>query len=433
MQAASHSRARGTELIVLLLAINILNMLDRNLLGILAAAIKDDLGISDTQIGLLGGLFFSAVYAVGGLPLGKLADKGFARHTVAGAVAVWSAMTALGGFAQNFWHLAIARLGVAGGEAAAAPAAHSIIAKHFPENRRATMISLYSIGTPIGFMIGLAMGGWLVETSGWRTAFIAIGLPGLILALIAWWRLPRTGPAEQLGDEVQLLKTVRYLWSKPSFRHTMIGASLYSFVGYSLNTFLALSVMNSHGVGAAQAGLWLGLITGISGLLGMPLSGWLADRLAVREPGWRLKISALLMGLSAPFLGAALMVESWLLAMALLFVPHMLTYAYLGPTFAAMHTIVPQHMRAMTTSCLLAALTLFGASLGPPVIGAISDALTGEYGRHSLSVALMLLPIVLLLSSWQFAVGARKLKGDTYRAPGEVSGEAPRDSGAETA
>lgn len=414
MTGQAQGRARGTELMVLLLAINILNMLDRNLLGILAGAIKADLGLSDTQIGLLGGIFFSLVYAVGGLPLGKLADKGFARQTVAGAVAVWSLMTALGGLATHFWHLAVARLGVAAGEAAAAPAAHAIIARSYPEERRAMMISLYSIGTPIGFMLGLAMGGWLVESAGWRTAFLAIGLPGLLLALLAWLRLPNTRPAEETDTPIQLGTTLRLLWSKPSFRHTMFAASLYSFVGYSLNTFLALSVMNSHGLGPAQTGLWLGLITGISGLLGMPLSGWLADRLSQHDPSWRLRIPALLMGLSAPFLAGALLVENWLVAMALLFVPHMLTYAYLGPTFAAMHAIVPPHMRAMTSSALLCALTLFGASLGPIVVGAVSDALAADWGEHALSMALLLLPVALLLSAWQFAVAARRLKADLH-------------------
>lgn len=410
---AGQGRARGTELVLLLLAINCLNMLDRNLPFILAEAIKADLGLTDKELGLLGGLVFAIVYSIGGLPLGRLADRGFARQTVAGAVALWSAMTALGGAAQNFFHLATARLGVAAGEAALAPAAHSILSGHFPPERRATMIAVFSIGTPIGFMLGLAFGGWLVEHAGWRVAFLAIGIPGLFLAMLAWWRLPRIDSPPAVQESIGA--ALRYLLARPSFRHTLAAASLYSFVGYSLNTFMPAFVMRSHGLSAGETGLWLGLITGVAGLIGMPLSGWLADRLAVRDAGWRLRIPALLMAGSAPFLGAALLADDWIVAMALLFVPLMLTYAYLGPTFSAMHSIVPPRMRATATSCLLGGLTLFGASLGPPLVGTVSDWLTGDHGKHALAIALLMLPVALALSAWQFTIAARHLEGDLYQ------------------
>lgn len=425
MREAGHGGARGMELILLLLAINTLNMLDRNLPFILAEAIKADLDLTDKEIGLLGGLVFAVVYSVGGLPLGRLADRGLARQTVAAAVALWSAMTALGGTAQNFLHLAAARLGVAAGEAALAPAAHSIISTHFPPDRRATMIALFSIGTPVGFMLGLAFGGWLVEHAGWRMAFLAIGVPGLVLGAIAWFRLPRR-PAESTHDE-SMGAVLRYLLARPSFRHTLAAASLYSFVGYSLNTFLPAFVMRSHGLGAAETGLFLGLITGVAGLIGLPLSGWLADRLAARDPGWRLRIPALLMGASAPFLLAALLASDWLATLALLFVPLMLTYAYLGPTFSAMHAIVPPHMRATATSCLLGGLTLFGASLGPLAVGTASDWLGALQGRHALATALLMLPAVLALSAWQFAAAAERLAADLHREEGgDAAVEAPQ-------
>lgn len=419
------ARRRGTELIVLLLAINSLNMIDRNLPFILAEAIKRDLSLSDAEIGLLGGAMFAIVYAFGGLPFGRLADRGLARQTVAGAVAVWSAMTAAAGLAQNFVQLAFSRLGVAAGEAALAPAAHSLISSHYPENRRATMISLFSLGTPIGFMIGLAAGGWLAEHVGWRQAFVAIGVPGIVLGLIAWFRLPRSGPA---GGEAQppLGDTLRFLWSRRSFRLTMAAASLYSFAGYAMNVFLPAFVMRSHGMGAAETGLLLGLVIGLSGLVGMPLSGWLADRLAANDPGWRLRIPAVLMGLSAPFLAAALVVPDRTLALALLVPPHLLTYAYLGPMFSGVHMTVPPTMRAMATSCLLGTLTLFGASLGPYAVGALSDALADGQGRQALAHALLLTPAALLLSSLFFALAARRLAGDVYLPAGGIDTPAGR-------
>lgn len=413
--------AGGFGVMALLLAINCLNMLDRNLPFILAEAIKTDLQLSDKQIGLLGGLVFAVVYTLGGLPFGRLADRGFARQTIAVAVAAWSAMTSLGGLAQNFLHLGLARLGVATGEAALAPAAHAIITRHFPESRRASMISIFSVGIPIGYMLGLALGGWLLERLGWRHTFLAVGVPGLALGLLAWWRLPRSSGDRSEADATNMLDVVRYVFAKPSFRHIVAAATLYSFAGYTMVTFLPSFLMRSYGLGAGETGLWLGLVTGVSGLIGIPASGYLADRLAVRDPRWRLWIPAILMAVSAPFAAAAMLAGSAVMALALLFVPLMLTVAYVGPAYSAVHAIVPTHMRALAISCLIGALTLFGASFGPPLVGALSDWLAPQYGKDALAMAiLMLVPVTLLLSAIEFLVGAGRLPADLYRGEDET-------------
>lgn len=412
------SRVRGGEVMVLLVLINVLNMLDRNLPFILAEAIKQDLSLSDSQIGLLGGLAFSVVYTFGGLGFGRLADRGYARQTVALAVAAWSAMTALGGLATSFLHIAAARVGVATGEAALAPSAHAIIARHYPESRRATMIALFSIGIPIGYMLGLALGGWMLEQLGWRRTFLIVALPGIVLGLVAWWRLPRTVPAAVQADDPGMMAVIRHVFAKPAFRWTVVGASFYSFAGYAMVTFLPAFLMRSHGLGAAETGLWLGLVTGVSGLLGIPLSGWLSDRLAQRDSRWRLWIPAWLMGLSAPFAAAAMVAGSALAALALLFVPLMLTVAYVGPAFSAVHAMVPPHMRALAVSCLIGALTLFGASLGAPLVGVASDTLAARHGQNSLAVALLwLVPATLAVSAVAFAFAARRLPADLHREP----------------
>lgn len=409
---------RGTQVLVLLVLINVLNMLDRNLPFILAGAIKEDLQLSDSQIGLLGGLVFAVVYTLGGIPFGRMADRGKARPVIALAVAAWSAMTALGGLAHNFWHLAVARLGVATGEAALAPAAHAIISRHFPEGRRATVIALFSIGIPIGYMLGLAMGGWLLEELGWRLTFLVVGVPGLLLGLAAWWLLPR-GSAEQAqaADAVTMGEVMRHAFGKRAYRHTVAAASLYSFAGYTMVTFLPLFIMKSYGWGAKDTGLWLGLVTGASGLLGIPLSGWLADHLARRDPRWRLWLSAILMGLSAPFVALAMLAPTAPIALAMLFVPLMLTVAYVGPTFSAVHAMMPEHMRALAISLLIGALTLIGASAGPPLVGLVSDLLAQRYGDGSLAMSILVLaPATLLLSAWQFMVAARRLPADLHES-----------------
>lgn len=406
---------RAFEVMTLLLLINCLNMLDRNLPFILAEAIKQDLDLSDKQIGLLGGLVFAVVYTLGGLPFGRLADRGFARQTIALAVMAWSAMTALGGLAQNFLHLGLARLGVATGEAALAPAAHAIISRDFPVRHRASMIAIFSVGIPIGYMLGLALGGWLLDELGWRHTFLAVGVPGLVLGLLAWWRLPGPDEDHLAAAVTSMPAVIRYVFAKSSFRHIVAGATLYSFAGYSLVTFLPSFLMRSHGLGATETGLWLGLVTGVSGTLGIPLSGFLADRLAARDARWRLWIPALLMATSAPFVAAAMLAKSATGALALLFVPLMLTVAYVGPAYSAVHAIAPPHMRALAVSCLIGALTLFGASFGPPLVGALSDWLSTVHGEHALARAILwLVPATLLLSALEFFVSAGRLRGDLY-------------------
>lgn len=409
---ATRSHATGFELMAILLAIGSLNLIDRNLPFILAEDIKRDLAMSDTQIGLLGGLVFAVVYTFAGIPIAKLCDRGFARQSIAAAVGFWSVMTAIGGASQNFVQLVLARFGLAAGEAASAPAAHSIISAEFAPEKRATMIAIYSLGAPIGAMLGLMSGGLLVAHLGWRLSFVAIGIPGIMLALLAWWRLPPPRPHD-IEVHPGLGESVRYLLRLPTFRRAALATSLYSFAGYAMTTFNAPVLMRSHGLSAAETGLWYGLMTGVAGMIGMLATGVLADRLSLKDPSWRLRISAFLMGISAPFLAGAMLADNATLAVLLLIGPQMLTVAYLGPTFAAMHAIVPPHLRAMSTSCLMGALTMLGA-LGPLTVGMLSDWLAPTYGKDSLAMAMLTAPVMLLASSVCFVLAARKMPDDLY-------------------
>lgn len=427
MADTTRSHAQGTELMLILLAIGTLNLVDRNLPFIMAEDIKRDLAMSDTQIGLLGGLVFAVVYTFAGIPIAKLCDRGYARQSVAAAVAFWSVMTAIGGASQNFVQLVLARFGLAAGEAASAPAAHSIISAEFPAERRATMIAVYSVAAPIGAMLGLMSGGLLVAELGWRMAFVAVGIPGLLIAAIAWWRLP---PPRLHDIEVHpsLGESVRHMLRLPTFRRTAVATSLYSFAGYAMTTFNAPVLMRSHGLSPAETGLWYGLMTGVAGMIGMLSAGMLADRLSLKDPSWRLRISAYLMAVSAPFLAGAMLADNAMLAVLLLIGPQMLTVAYLGPTFAAMHAIVPPHMRAMATSCLMGALTLLGA-LGPLAVGMLSDWLVPTYGKDSLAMAMLLAPVMLMGSSLAFVLAARAMPGDLYEGrlpmPSAAAGPVP--------
>ena len=415
MTAAKLSRARSFEVVALLMAISCLNLLDRNLPFILTEVIRKDLHLSDTQIGMLGGIFFAGVYTVGGVPLGRLADRGFARPVLAASVAVWSLMTMAGGAAQNFSQLALARLGVAAGEAGATPPSHAIIAQNFPEERRATMLAVFQTGAPLGAMLGLMLGGWLLENFDWRTAFAFVGLPGLVLAALAYWRLPDTHRPEKIENESGLLRSALSLFTIPTFTLNALACACYAFAAYTGITWLPGFFQRVHGLSAGQTGLWLGLVTGVSGVIGMPVCGYLADRLSVRHPSWRLRVPAICMAISAPFVLAMLMVDDWRMALALYFIPQALTIAYLGPAFSAAHAVVPVHMRGLASSVLLGTLTLIGAGLGPPITGAISDALGAATDNLSLAKALLLMPVMLVLSSILFLWASRRLPGDIYR------------------
>ena len=416
MTAEKLSRARAIEVVALLMAINCLNLLDRNLPFILTEVIRKDLHLSDTQIGMLGGIFFAGVYTLGGVPLGRLADRGYARPVIAASVAVWSLLTWAGGRSQNFTQLALARLGVAAGEAGATPPSHAIIAQTFPEERRATMLAVFQTGAPMGAMLGLMLGGWLLENFGWRNAFAFVGLPGMVLAALAYWRLPDTPKPAPVVNESSLLRSALSLFAIPTFTINALACASYAFAAYAAVTWLPGFFQRVHGLSAGQTGLWLGLVTGISGIIGMPVCGYLADRLSVRHPSWRLRVPAICMAISAPFVLAMFKVSDWRLALALYFIPQALTIAYLGPAFSAAHAVVPAHMRGLASSVLLGTLTLIGAGLGPPIIGAISDAMGAASDNTSLAKALLLLPAMLVLSSGLFWWASRRLPGDLYRA-----------------
>ena len=208
----------------ILVVVYTFNFIDRQILSILLQPVKDDLGLSDTAMGMLTGFAFAAFYATLGIPIARFADRSNRRNLVAWALGIWSLMTALSGLAQNFWHLLAARIGVGIGEAGCSPPAHSMIADYYPADQRATALGIYSLGIPFGIMFGLFAGGWINEFFGWRAAFFIVGLPGIVLALIVRFTLrePPRGMAEGRADSADqpgVGETLQYLWAKKSFRH----------------------------------------------------------------------------------------------------------------------------------------------------------------------------------------------------------------------
>jgi predicted MFS family arabinose efflux permease len=415
---APASRAEARFVLGLLFVVYVFNFIDRQILSILVEPIKRDLGVSDTAMGFLTGGAFAVFYTFAGIPIARFADRSVRRTVIAVGCAVWSAMTAASGLARGFGELALARVGVGVGEAACSPPAHSLLADYFPPERRATALSVYASGIHFGTAFGYLAGGWLNAAFDWRTAFMAVGLPGLALAILV--RLTVREPARGLseggsaGQDVPPTREVfRFLWALPSFRHLAFASALTAFAGYGVAIWTPAFLMRVHGMSSAEIGTWLGLIAGLGGATGAWLGGVASDRLGARDPRYALWVPAAAALAGLPF---ALLLLFWPTphAALLLGIPATVFGAmWLGPVFALTQTLVRIRMRAVASAILLFVVNLIGLGLGPQVVGALNDSLRPSFGDAA--VRWSLAGVVLSMSAWaslHFALAARTLARD---------------------
>ena len=393
------------------------NFIDRQILSILMEPIKADLGLSDTQLGLLTGFAFALFYATLGIPIARLADKGNRRNLIAGALTIWSAMTAMSGLAQNFWHLLIARIGVGIGEAGCSPPAHSIISDYYPAEKRATALGIYSLGIPVGILFGFLAGGWLNQFFGWRVAFFVVGVPGIILAILVKLSLgePIRGMSEGRADTAPhptVKETFTFLWSKRSFRHLAFGGGLTAFVGYGVVTWVPSFLIRSYGMQTGEVGTYLGLILGIPGGIGIVLGGWMADRYGSRDTRWYLWIVTVALLLGVPFSLGIYLTDSAGMALLFLCIPVLLGNFYQATTFSQTQGLVPLRMRAVAAAVLLFILNIIGLGAGPQAIGLLSDFLEPSYGQESLRYSLLILSFVNVWAAYHYYLAGKYLKQD---------------------
>jgi predicted MFS family arabinose efflux permease len=379
--------------------------------------IKADLGLSDTQLGLLTGFAFALFYATLGIPIARLADKGNRRNLIAGALTIWSAMTAMSGLAQNFWHLLIARIGVGIGEAGCSPPAHSIISDYYPAEKRATALGIYSLGIPVGILFGFLAGGWLNQFFGWRVAFFVVGVPGIILAILVKLSLrePIRGMSEGRADTAPhptVKETFTFLWSKRSFRHLAFGGGLTAFVGYGVVTWVPSFLIRSYGMQTGEVGTYLGLILGIPGGIGIVLGGWMADRYGSRDTRWYLWIVTVALLLGVPFSLGIYLTDSAGMALLFLCIPVLLGNFYQATTFSQTQGLVPLRMRAVAAAVLLFILNIIGLGAGPQAIGLLSDFLEPTYGQESLRYSLLILSFVNVWAAYHYYLAGKYLKQD---------------------
>lgn len=405
MANAGDGGASGPWLAVaVLLCVGTLNYVDRALPAILAEPIRRDLLLSDTSLGLINGFGFLLIYAFAGLPIARFADRGHYGRVVSGALAVWSAMTLFGGMAMTGWQLAATRMGVAVGEAGSAPAAHAFISRFFPPGRRAIAFALLTLSVPLGGACGLMLGGVLERQYGWRNTFMIMGLVGLVLVPLV---LLTVRGESQAG----VVRNARGAGMAPFLRKRSLllifaGAAFVAIGGYASSAFVPSFLMRVHGLSVATVGVQLGLATGLVGVVGLLLTGWLADRSTAQDERGPLRIVAAMIVVVLPASVGAFMVEDSRLALVLVAGASVVPVAYLAPVVATVHRLVPASHRAQASAALLFATGVLGG-LGPLAVGLVSDALHEARGSASIAFAMMVVPISYALAAAAFAGASR--------------------------
>jgi predicted MFS family arabinose efflux permease len=399
------------------------NFIDRQLLAILQEPIKAELSLSDGQLGLLTGFAFALFYVSAGIPIARWADHANRRNIVALSLAVWSGMTALSGLVQNYGQLLAARVGVGVGEAGGSPPSHSMISDIFPPQRRASALGFYSMGVNIGILFGFLLGGWLNEFFGWRVAFMVVGLPGIMLAILVRWTLAE--PIRGLSDNRQassesttFRQVLALLWTRHSFRHIAMGAALNAFASYSISNWTASFMIRSHGMSTGELGTWLALIMGFGGAVGVFSGGLIADRLASRDKRWYVWLPAVAGLIALPFMTSVYFVEGPYTAFMCMIIPAVMSNVYLGNAIATTHSLVGLRMRAMSSAILFLILNIIGLGAGPWTIGMLSDFLAPTQGVESLRYAMLyVLPVISFWSVCHFYLASRTLREDLAAAP----------------
>ena len=395
--------------------------IDRQIVSILAESIKQDLLLSDTQLGFLIGLSFALFYATLGIPIAILADRYSRRNIIAAAVIIWSGMTALSGLAANFTQLALARIGVGIGEAGSSPPSHSMITDMFPLESRGAAMGIYAAGINLGILVGFLVGGFIDEWYGWRMAFFIVGIPGIFLGLLLLTTVrepARTQPPRPLSRNYlsEISQTFLLMMSIRSLRHIVIGCTLVVFVGYGTTYWNGVYFRRIHGLSPAEAGTLLALIGGIIGGIGTFTGGWLADKLARRDKRFYVWLTAGVKLLLAPFvawfyLTTDIVVARWLLAILAFFGGF-----YLSVSFAMTQSLLPASRRALGAAILLFCINILGLGLGPLLVDMMSDAFSPTYGQQSLRYALLLVSFLNIWGSIHYYLAGHTLAADLEAA-----------------
>jgi predicted MFS family arabinose efflux permease len=382
---SDESAAYRRTVTVLLMSAYTFNSMDRSIISIIAASLKADLSLSDTELGLLGGTAFAALYALSGIPIARLAERVSRVNIITVALLVWSALTALCAAAGGFISLLAIRAGVGVAEAGCSPPAHSLISDYHPPAERASALSVYSCGISLGYILAAVVGGYVAEHAGWRAACLAVGAPGVLTALIIkgvvrepprgrWDSAATPRMADNAGfslaREVRELRAVAAaLLLNPPVRHMVLGITLGGFAAYGFYAFVPPYFSRAFGLGYAATGFIAAFTGGVTVGFGILAGGFVADRLARHRPRWYALVPALGGLLALPLYVAAVSVTDWRGAATALGAAGFFQYASLGPTFGVVQNAVGAHRRATATALLYICLSVIALGLGPLFAG----------------------------------------------------------------
>jgi MFS family permease len=397
--------------LAMLLLVYSFNFLDRQILSILAMPVKADLDLTDSQLGMLGGLAFATLYCTLAIPLAMLADRTSRSWVITVSLAVWSGFTALCGTAQGFAQMFLFRVGVGVGEAGGVAPSYALIADTFPPSKRARALAIYGLGIPIGSAAGVLLGGAIAAAVEWRTAFVVMGVAGLLTAPV-FRLLVRDPPRASAVARGPLRPVFGMLACKPSFWLLSLGGAAGSVAGYGIAFWLPSLMMRSFGLDLAETGRFVGALLLTSGIAGVLLGGVIADRWGRRTRRAYALVPAIAYVAGVPLLAAGLLSGSWVAAFALFLVPQALVYAWPGPLLTAVQQLVPTAMRSTASACFLLINNLIGLGLGSWLVGALSKALTPQLGDEALRYAMLAALGCYLLAGALMAAAARVLPGD---------------------
>lgn len=435
-QQAYEKKSYRYYALAVLTLVYIFNFIDRQVIVILSEYIIEDLNLSLTQYGMLSGIAFAAIYCFFGIPIARVADKGNRRNVIAVSLTIWSLFTALCGSAQNFWQLFAARFGVGIGEAGGSPPAHSMVSDIFPVSERGTALSIYSLGVYGGILIGYVGGAYLVQWFDWRVAFIVVGLPGILLAILL--RLTVKEPprgfsvvkteskaeskaeSEEVDEETTFKEVLALLWSRKAFRHLALACALHAFVTYGVGNFMVIFLSRVHEMPNLEIGKLYGLVAGIGGLAGTFAGGWLADRFSNKtgDQNWYIWVAMFSTLAAIPFaLVTFLVMDTGQTATLSWALPVFFGGFYLAPCIAMTHGMVGLRMRALSSAVLFFFLNLIGLGLGPILTGAVADLMVPAYGTDGIRYAMSLTVLVNLWCAYHYYMCTKTLKHSLENAP----------------
>jgi MFS family permease len=376
-ETGDFSRGYRHWLLLVLLLVCLVNYADRSVVASIAEPLRRDLGLSDTQLGLLQGLSFALLYSFLGVPFARLAERWSRINILALCTIAWSVMTVLCGAAANFAQMLLARVGVGIGEAGFTGPANSLLGDYFPPERRAFAISIMMLGVPVGALIGASTGGLIADSLGWRWAFVIMGVPGVLVAALVKWTLRepvRGGAGEVASDDVPSLGSVATgLFRRKLFLLVLAGGTFGGFGLHGLGQFLGVYFARVHALSFGQAGVIYGLVTFVSLTVGLLVSGFAADRLGKRDLAWYSWVPAIGLALSVPLYLAAFQAETLGTAIPLLVLAGIALLAHFGPAMATLQNLSTPRTRASTVALYTLVVSILATGLAPVIVGAASD------------------------------------------------------------